>query len=248
MSDQPTTRQKQDAFLAVLMAPTLELKRQALERHREVLLRKYSLFEENITTVAMDMLKRQGGDTNAEFRYTIHTSLIDDARKLGIDEAIRKAEANPYAREHLVGMPDEKGTVIAQVIFMEDRNRPHPFLSNGEAVQLVAYPSYLEVRKKFFSKEELVAIPWDNIDKIYVSFKIKGALGSFGADVINSVIYVVGNSHDGVVIQYQDTIFHSKMTMFFRTQGEKNASKLTKQLMQRLYDYRRRKGELGGSF
>lgn len=247
MSDKPTTRQKQEAFSAVLMAPTMELKRQAIEKHKEVLLRKYGFFEEDITTVALDILKRQGGDYNASLKYLFHTSLIDDVRKLGFDEAFHKAESNPYVMEHISGMPDEQGTVITDVIFMEDRNRPHPFIEDGETVQLVAYPGYLEVRKIGLTKEELVTVPWDNISNVYVSFKSKGALGNFGADMINMVWPAAGYSHDGVVIQYRDTVFHSELTMFFRVRGEKNASKLTKQLMQRIYDYRRRKGELGGS-
>lgn len=245
MADKPTKRQKIEAFQAFFDAPTLAQKKEVLRQYQDVLLYKYGFWDEDISSVAMELLQRQGGDMEAATRYGSHMNFIDDVRKKGIEQAFREAEQNPQRLHYLTGAPDEQGTVLAGVIFMEDRNRPHPLIENGEVVELVAYPGLLEVRKGR-GKEELVSIPWSNITNVFSSSQSKGAALTFGAEWVNAVLPVAGYSHDGVVVKYMDTLFHSELQMFFRVRGEKNAQKLTKQLVQRLYEYRRKTGDAGG--
>lgn len=239
MADKPSKRQIMEAYLAYFNATSLEQKQQIVEQYKDILLRKYGFWDTDTpNNVSIELMQRQGVDFEAAARHSWHTMLLDDAKKVGVEEAFRQVRSDPEKLKYFTGLPGADGTVLDVVTFAANQDRPHPYLEDGEIVELVAFPDYLEVRK-YRGKEELVTIPWNNLQDISAGTQRKGDLTVAKAVNFLTPAYM-GSLHDGVKIVYLDAAWNSKLVLFFRVKGEKKAQELAKKLMHRWYEYRKR--------
>lgn len=220
MNDTPTEQQQIEAFQALFYAPTLDKKREILEEYGEVLLRKYSYPHKNFWQIAKDLIDGWGADKELKERYWVNHFFLDTARRKGIDKTIQKMEKDRKRLPYLIGVPGEQGVVLASAKYIEARGQPHPLLRKGELVSIVAFPSFLEIRK-FTTDEELLSVPYNNITGIVMT------MSNYAA------------------ITYNDPVYNSELLMSFQGRLGNNTEKLTKQLNLRLYDYQRQLHELG---
>ncbi len=247
----PSEQEKLNAFIALWEAITSAEKKTVLEKHEDVLLRKYGFWDGDPEDIGLGWLKELGGlDELGVARYQADCVLLKEARKRGIDKAVADYDAS--LDSYIVALApkrrkaDMSTTVLANVTYFEDEVDPHPVLEHKQDVALVAYPEMLVVRRRR-DNNDLLEIPWNNITRARPYFQSRGRAAGLGAALTDGIwAGTINTHHDGVLLQYHDVIFDGELSLFFRVRGKKNAQKLTKALNARVYEYKRKMGQAGG--